>query len=137
MDTAYAAGIVDADGCIMVVKYQKAAAVQVEITNTFIPLLEEIQAAWGGTVVVRNSRGNGLRCGGLRITGDEAIVLLEAIRPYLRVKEVEAWLALEFRANCKKYSRGTRLPAEEVALREGYYLASKYARHNRMELVRR
>lgn len=68
------------------------------------------------------------------LAGNNAIELLEAVRPYLTVKAVEAWLVLEARAQCPPlrpgWEAGTRrgLTEEMVALRQGYSLALKWAR---------
>ena len=136
---AYIAGIIDADGYITIAKTKlrgeaRKYHVLVKITNTFFPLLYAIQEGFGGSVSTRPAHGNWAGAGWLTIAADQAIALLEAVRPWLRVKAAEAWLALEFAAN-RKARQGAIIPPGELALREGYYLAIQYACHHRMELV--
>ena len=68
-------------------------------------------------------------------TGQRAVELLRAIRPFLRIKEKQAWLALEFRANFTSYKSKGAVPMEEFALREGFALALQESKREGMVAI--
>jgi hypothetical protein len=66
---------------------------------------------------------------GIQLTGDRAVTMLEAVRPYLRTKAQEAWILLESRAQIRRRTGNQdRITAEDRALRVGYSLALKQAK---------
>lgn len=139
----YAAGFIDGEGHITVAKTNatyKAQrknpqyTLQVAVGNTYRPILDDLAATFGGKVY-----GKKLTVGGFAkkpqwswdVRGSAAAECLRRIRPYLREKEQQAWLALEYWA---QHSDGAQygsapLPPEELALRDGFYLAMKELRH--------
>jgi hypothetical protein len=94
-DWAYAAGIVDGEGCIAVVRWfvpqrgRYLYGVHVVVANRDRAVLEWLRSLWGGWVVavVRKQQGHARsswtwRCA----TGLEAKPFLNGIRPWLQIK---------------------------------------------------
>jgi len=131
---AWLAGFVDGEGCIFVDGAPNNHGPQVKVANTYLPSLEAIQEREGGRIhEVRRYRPNHKVGYEWRLTSPEAITdLLTRLRPHLRVKEVEAWLMLEFLAQRRVTPRGAErakgVSPEERALREGFRLALQGAK---------
>ena len=130
----YMAAFIDGEGSIRVRKgsrrpegWNASYELTIEVTNTFKPVLDDIAAKYGGKVSSKKVRNVLLHKPQWvwMLSGDRAADCLRAIRPYLREKERQAWLGLEFYAQTNhggEYRR-TGVPPEQVALREGFYLA--------------
>lgn len=130
----YMAAFVDGEGSIRVRRANPRKAgwnptyeLTVEISNTYKPVLDDIAAKYGGSVVSKKVRNILLHKPQWVwvIAGHKAADVLSAIRPYLREKERQAWLGLEFYAQTYHGGnyRRTGTPPDEIALREGFYLA--------------
>jgi hypothetical protein len=92
-DWAYAAGFVDGEGCISIVRSFVAArgryyySVQVVVANRDRAVLEWFKTVWGGWVVVVPRHGRARPCWNWRCpTGWSAKPFLTGIRPWLQVK---------------------------------------------------
>jgi hypothetical protein len=92
-DWAYAAGIVDGEGCIAVVRSFVPArgryyyGVNVVVANTNRDMLSWMQCMWGGWVVeVPNRKATERRAWAWRCTSLGARIFLRGIRPWLRIK---------------------------------------------------
>lgn len=135
-DLAYAAGFLDGEGCIYIDRRQPCrdqgeASPQHQLRVSAYQLACEpllwLKERWGGTVSGPKSSGvfqwdlkSGL-----------AETFLRDIYSYLKVKQTEARLGLEFYAN--RFPRnplGHRLSLDELALREGFRLALQEAKHH-------
>ncbi len=102
-DWAYAAGFVDGEGCIAVVRslskrsgrYQYG--VQIVVANRDRGVLDWMQATWGGWVVKVSARAEGSQqCWNWRCpTGLSARPFLSGILPWLRIKGTQCTNALE------------------------------------------
>jgi hypothetical protein len=102
-DWAYAAGFVDGEGCISVVRsfvtsrdrYQYG--VQIVVANRDRKVLDWFKATWGGWVVAVSSRqGKARESWNWRCpTGLSARPFLTGIRPWLRIKSAQCTNALE------------------------------------------
>ena len=137
-DVIYLAGIIDGEGSISIARshsnrgYSPSYRVRLLVSNTYMPLLEWIQSLWGGHIWpwggARPGEASGLWKPGFcwEIDSRPAGRIIERIRPYLRVKAAQAWLALEYLAHYLPGHGPNRLSAEELALREGFHLASLY-----------
>jgi hypothetical protein len=100
-DWAYAAGFVDGEGCIAVVRsfVQKSNrysyGVHVVVSNLDRPVLEWMQNTWGGWVVAVSGReGRSRPSWTWRCTGLKAKPFLNGIRPWLRIKGLQCENAL-------------------------------------------
>ena len=136
---AYTAGLVDADGSIIISRVNWKGEnghkrpdhrVAVQVTNTHRPVLEQLVEEYGGSIankpMTKGSFFTRRKHYNWSVAGVRAVSMLERLRPYLIIKADQAWMACEFWASKTrpKYMRAG-LSAEELALREGYYLAMK------------
>jgi len=142
-DRAYIAGMLDGEGSIMIIKghtkgrpWSRAASpdytIRAAITNTNKQVLDWIQSKCGGSVYSQpGSKGtwgpSKRPIWFWRISGPRATEFLSSVREFLQIKAPQAWLALEAREQFTsgRKGKGVALSAEELALREGYYLAMK------------
>lgn len=142
MFDAYVAGLVDGDGSIIISKVHWGNAgghtyglspdyrVTVQVTSVYRPVLEELVADYGGSIsnkpLTRGSFFTRRKHYNWSVAGRRAVAMLERIRPYLRIKEHQAWLALEFWAQrTASQGGGNPVPPGELALRDGFYWAMK------------
>lgn len=88
-DLAYAAGFLEADGCISVGKH----SLTVKVTNKHLPTLQWFLNTFGGTV---NQKSTPKDCYDWLIHSHVASAFLEGVRPFLKMKIREADLAMEF-----------------------------------------
>lgn len=140
-DWAYAAGIVDGEGCIAVSRsfepkrgrYQYG--VQVVVANRDRGLLEWMHSTWGGWVVAVNS-GQELarasyswRCP----TGLSATPFLTGIRPWLRIKGPQCDNALAMiqvlQRSRRTLGRAVRLPQAWLDEQEKHYWIQRELNH--------
>ena len=123
---SYYAGFFDGEGCIMIKKPSKACMnyiLEVRITNTYRPILEEYASRFGGTV------HNGTRCSERHkekwqwcISARKAYKFLLEITPFLCLKKPEAELAIEFQGKKKAANQHTNKTTPEMMNeRKGYY----------------
>jgi hypothetical protein len=103
-DWAYAAGFVDGEGCIAIVRSQSKRiggrfqyGVQIVVANRDRPVLDWMQTMWGGWVVAVSTRPEGTsQCWNWRCpTGLSAKPFLTGIRPWLRIKGPQCANALD------------------------------------------
>lgn len=125
LEAAYVAGLFDGEGTVAI--YESWAIrrdgtrrpvwiYQVQIANTFAPVLEAIAAQIGGAVV-KKSRGKAHWRQGFvwRVCGDEAADFMAWIRPYAIVKADEIDEALKFRSLCRP--RGEFQTEEQIQVK--------------------
>ena len=105
---AYAAGFVEADGCI----YLGTAACCVRVTNRNPKVLDWFMQTYGG---VTRPKVIPAGCYEWVIYGDHAVEFLEFIRPYMKFKESQIDIALEFHA--LKGVRGRKIADDVLAKR--------------------
>lgn len=116
----YVAGMVDAEGCIMMVQqimdngYIKTSQ-RVTIANTHLPVLEWIQTAYPGKLDSMNSIAGKKRTAHcLRMNLEDSYKFLHDIYPYLIVKKKEAEIYLESEKFYKaRIARGDRFYTTE------------------------
>ena len=133
----YVAGYIDGEGCILV---HKAAATEsgrvtprydlhVSAYQCSRKVLNQLSTQFGGKVYTHNrsNRPTMRDSWSWRISGPSANAFLTLIYPYLVEKKEQSWLGLEFYAQ-KQRSTGHQVSDEQVALREGFYLALQAAK---------
>ena len=127
----YIAGFFDGEGCITADK--NAFTVRLSITNTQKAVLDEIQKVLGGFVRSKDVAGpNRQPSWELRYAKRATVKhILEILRPYLVVKSVEAWLALEYIALHEHCKSGKLRTDYDKALSYGFYLAIKGVKYDR------
>ena len=136
MDDRYAAGFFDGEGCVILNKRTLPGSshsdynLQVMINNTSLETLERFSREYGGKVVKMDnsnpSNGPVARKQMYRwwIPSSSAVLFLRRIYPFLIEKKSQVWLALEYREQISGTNgKRPRVTENEVALREGYYLA--------------
>ena len=136
---AYAAGFFDGEGSVVIQKVRPSGAsvsprysLQVQIGNTYRPILAIFLERFGGAVYERKSQNRyGKRMQWQwQARNDTAAAFLEAVRPYLIEKADRAWLGLEFfNQKTKPAAMKLGLTESELALREGYRLAMRTLTH--------
>lgn len=135
MDVRYIAGFFDGEGCIIINKdnhtrHQRrpSYSLQVVLGNTDRRPLDWLCEKFGGHIRAQ-SREAQKTVYYWQIMARKASRFLEWIRPHLLIKEVQAWLGLEFVATKGiGGGRGRPLSNEQYALREGFYLALQQAK---------
>ena len=137
---AWLAGFLDGEGCIRIqhseprIGARQRCSPIVTIANTDRTVLDEIRRREGAIVYDIKRYGRNHKPGyEWKMSSPEGIrALLGRLRPYLRVKETEAWLMLEFleQRTVIKSGTGYRRPLseEEQALRLGFKLALEIAK---------
>ena len=127
----YIAGFFDGEGCIIADK--NAFTVRLIITNTQREVLDEIQKVLGGSVRSKSVVGPNRQPAWELRYGKRSTVkhILELLRPYLVVKSVEAWLALEYMALHDHCKSGKLRTDYDKALSYGFYLAIKGVKYDR------
>lgn len=117
-DLAYTAGFLDGEGCIFISHYPHYAAscnnysMSVSISNTNLDVLLWMQKNYGGCVCEKKAKAyeNKKRLWEWSIRSQMAEDFLRLLRPYLKVKEEHAVVALQFRDT---YHKGEWRPSKE------------------------
>jgi len=142
-DLAYIAGLVDGEGSITIGRrgqrpdnggHSPQHNLVVSVVNTHLPTLQWLQETIGAGAIHYKPRNGSLGtkdCYVWKLGGNQqAHDFLTAVRPWLRMKADQCWLGLEFLAQRTSFltaGRGHYLSGEELALREGFYLAMRSA----------
>jgi hypothetical protein len=105
---AYTAGLFDGEGSIVIGCGKRADRrapqywLQVGITNTHRETIDWLLATFGGHISDNShapSRRKQRPCWAWRVMSNEAAAFLESLLPYLRIKNEQALIALEFQAH--------------------------------------
>lgn len=133
----YVAGLVDADGSIIISKtmprYSRRLSpwyrLSVQVTNTHRPVLEMLEEEYGGSVTnkpltkgsffTRKSHYN------WSVGGKGAFEMLKRLQPHLIIKKEQAELGIKFWEERTVHMGIRPVPADELNLREGFYGAMK------------
>lgn len=106
---SYTAGLVDGEGSIQINPSSSSSSkkkywcLSVQVSGCCFEVFEELQKAWnlGGITHWTPSKGKAKqRSYNWRMYGKEAGVFLESILPYLRIKKINAEIAIDFLKNC-------------------------------------
>lgn len=99
---AWAAGFLDGEGWIGVAKYLNGGryyyALHVKASNTCYAAIEALQLAYGGSIQQSIRQPHGTEWYSWDISTRKASAFLRVVLPYLRVKKLEAQIALEYQA---------------------------------------
>jgi len=124
----YYAGFFDGEGCIMIKKKHSGRpfhTLDITISLTNLNILEDFKRAFGGTIHgAYKSKTHYKDKWMWMIGGDKALAVLKALYPYLRLKNREAELGIEFQERAK-YQRGDALRAGQEAIKEAQYILMK------------
>ena len=99
-DWAYAAGIIDGEGCISArMQLGRSIIVSVRVANTKFPLLEWLQERFGGHIWVQGrteeQNKKWAKTWVWEVAAKQAQPFLEGVTPYLVLKAKQAYVALE------------------------------------------
>jgi hypothetical protein len=140
-DWAYAAGFVDGEGCIAVMRgFSRSSeryiySVGVIVVNRERQVLEWLQQLWSGWVVAMPSGGHGkarLAWAWRSPTGLSATAFLSGIRPWLRIKtkQCDNALAMVDVLQKSRYTLGPkRIPESWLAVQERHYWIQRELNH--------
>ena len=124
LSKVWLAGFIDADGCIST-SGSHGANVKVTATNTYLPVLEQLQRQYGGHVGENGNRKHNPRaraCFNWQLTKRDVIHrFLTDILPHLRIKYAQAEQALALNRLVGGHGTGSRMP--EGVLEERLVLA--------------
>ena len=98
-EIAYIAGLIDGEGCIMIIKSKKypgSSLLQLHVTNTFYPVLEFLFNKLGGHINHKRVQNNNKPCWVWLIRGLRAMKVLEIVQPYLIIKKDKAIEVISF-----------------------------------------
>ena len=135
-DVAWAAGIIDGEGCIHVQRrwpesHRNSKSLyhylRLSVTNTDIEMLKRLQSIFQGSI---NQRKDGSFEWGLG--GMKAVKALVAVGPYSTTKRKEIELGINFQilVNRTRCKGRTRPDIETIAQRDAYYWALREAKHH-------
>ncbi len=135
-ELAYAAGLFDGEGCINIYHHRAREegplyeVLRITVAMTSRTTVEWLGATFGGPIHSKPSTPKHRELWVWALNAKKAGRFLQLIRPYLKTKATECWLALEYLSQRTLYGGKRKgLPEEELALREGYLLALKTAKH--------
>jgi len=127
---AYTAGVIDCDGCITIQKqsprkvgWSPSYGLYVEVTQTDGRAIDFLVGFWGGRYYKYNYSSQKQPIYKWRRYGDDAVDLLKKVSPFLRYKQEQAQVAIEFRLFQKRFlkiHRAARLPQDALDRFEEY-----------------
>lgn len=131
-DLAWAAGFIDGEGCIQLVRSgrgMRAHVLRVSVPQVHRAPLDRLAAMFGGGVHAKQTTNPRHRQQHVwEITSHHAASMLRAIRPYLMVKAAEADLAVIY-VGSNTTRQGRRKTDVEIAEAESVRLALIEAHH--------
>lgn len=139
-DLAWAAGIIDGEGCISIVRMKPSAnyphlryELRIAVKMIHKPTVERIKSIFGrGTITVRH-RANQRNQFNWLVGIHNASAVLRLVLPYLVTKRAEAELGLEFEQKRTVFSGKQFPPPEEWSLRESYQIKMKALKRYKFE----
>ncbi len=132
MTPEYAAGFFDGEGCISVKRVTRPGQrlgylLRAQINHTHFPTLQQLKTQWGGYIgSVKQMESRYKTRWQWALDGDSLVKFLQDIRPFLIEKTPQVEMALQFVA--EKTADRRALTPEQLAVREGYYLALRQAK---------
>ncbi len=123
---AYAAGIIDGEGSVMIRLLKKKGHtvaryhnLVVCVSSTDYPLCEWMQAHFGGTISTPSRPTNNWKAAWKwQLLSRHAEEFLRAVRPYLVIKDRHADIGLALRESTTSVGRAHKIPDELIAYRE-------------------
>lgn len=129
-DLVYLAGLVDGEGYIgveLVGRGDRYLLITISVVNTNRMALDWIAERFGGAVRPHGRLHLGWKASfAWRMSGEPTARLLARLYPHLIIKKEQAWLAQEAWAQHDPQRDKRALSDEVLALRRGYYLASRF-----------
>jgi len=139
LEIAYAAGVIDSDGWISISPSPSSYKVLVGLAQVEPQAVKLLSSLFGGTVSLKKysdpKRFSSRPMYTWRIEGKTAKKALFELLPYLRIKNAQARLALDYLRTSEEHFRkfGTQgsigLDTKELVRRTTYYLAMRELNH--------
>jgi hypothetical protein len=110
---AYAAGILDGEGCIRIAKHSRSDgglkySARITVVNTSMALLEWFVSKFGGRIYEHHAGSENWRqCYRYEISGYAAGELCKAVLPYLVIKRRQAEIVIGFKPSVKRCTTPT------------------------------
>lgn len=128
---AYAAGIIDGEGCIYAKIDSRRTYLNVQVAMCSEPVIKWFGETFGGSVYIHQKRVTPLFA--WRLLGAKCAGFLTAIRPYLKEKRRRAELAIEL-SGLIVHNHYKTIPQVEIEKRQSIITQIKhYNRHQRGE----
>lgn len=135
-DRIYTAGLVDGEGCISITRVKRTGRSQSDYHHLFFSLESTdpsiaywLQERFGGSVHIDTTKvkDNHQTTYRWKLGTQDTLHLLRLLLPYLRIKQPQAELGLEFalQRDIQKTGRQRTLPEAEIGLRESFYRGMK------------
>lgn len=134
---AYAAGIIDGEGCISIFKHRKRRdtkhgyifALTVRVSNTNEYIINWLKMQFGGGICKmadRTSKGY-KNCWQWSLSGKKASDFLKLVEPYLLIKHPQAEIAIAFQVkkSTRRPKKGNPTTDEEIMLQEADYILTQ------------
>jgi len=130
LDYAYAAGIIDADGCIQIINDTSSKwnswTLRVDVCNNSTKILDKLTGVFGGRRCVQKS-GNKIYKGDFKrrhvcynwtVQGSNAYSMLKKIKIYLKEKKAQATVGIEFFIHQKQTSKKRKKGLSEAVIKK-------------------
>ena len=138
----YAAGFFDGEGCVRIQRGSHPSGkvyytLHVIVVNTYLPVLQEFQRAFGGVVKARQKVKAHWKQGYMwRVCSRDALAFLQVIRPHLREKQKQADIAIAFQAGMRHLgNRYVTTPPEVVEERQRMFEEITNCKRNGLDAV--
>jgi len=111
---AYTAGIIDGEGYIGITKSGKHKSgtirytMKVVVGSTDYPMVDFLKVNFGGCVSTRKTVGNRQPQWAWEVTSNKAVVFLNQIIEFLRIKRTQAELAVMFQGDGRPMRKATK-----------------------------
>jgi hypothetical protein len=137
-DLAWAAGIIDGEGCIHISRVKASVCNQrqsdryslmLKLTMTHKETIDKFYTILPGATIQTGQRPNRKRTYTLNYRITKAIAAIRLLLPYLVTKKKEAKLALRYGNVPAWPSRSGKRPASLTQLRHTYYLLMRRYKH--------
>lgn len=137
---AYAAGLIDGEGCIFVRKFNTRGTIsyslRVQVKMVDKIGLDFLSLVYGGTVGQYTTTAGGRLCYEWGLSGEKAKDFLLKIKPYTLVKRGQLELALAFPQGRQGHKYGpTPGNAETKIIQEEFFLKLKEAKRPQKEAI--
>lgn len=141
---AWAAGLLDGEGSFSIKRVTRNGVVHYQLwlvcgmahIEPNERAIRELHSLFDGHVGIHTSKGNRLNTITWTVVSQKALVCLERVAPYLRVKKRQAELLIEFQRTCISRT-GPKKNANKLRLQENYfYRVRELNFKNRLHLQR-
>jgi len=152
VDYAYCAGLIDGEGCVIIIKSNPRKekrqispnySLRLTVNMTSIECIKKLQGVFGGCFYDREREGTNFRSYNWTVTSKNAREVLKKILPFLKEKKEQALLGIAFqnmleRSNQNRLQYGRNRPLlnqQELEEREKFYLKMRLLKREKLILI--